>query len=129
MKAAVTEFGGKEFYMAKASNFIKLDKADISEEMLYVAGVVLFPGDKITLIGKPGRKARTIEMMEGAFLEYRGLYSWDDRTLVIFSVNGDDSHGIYECLHFLDHKQLFTMTNYGQTGTDIQANQIHLVGR
>ncbi len=127
MKAAVSEFGGKDFFMTVNANFIRLGQEEIREDFLHIADKVIMPGDRITLIGKPGRKARSVHLNENAFLEYKGTFTGEAHTLAVFAVNGSVSEGLYESLFYLDHKQLCIMTNYGQSATDIQANEIHVL--
>ncbi|GAB3065379.1 hypothetical protein ACFOU0_12280 [Salinicoccus sesuvii] len=127
MKALVSSFGDKEFFMTKEANFIRLEPSDIREEFLHIADKVITPGDHITLIGKNDRKARTINIDEGSFLEYKGTYSSEEKVLSVFAVNGDTPENLYEAFYYLEHKRLFILTNYGQSGMDIQANEIHLL--
>ncbi|WP_271396865.1 hypothetical protein [Salinicoccus roseus] len=127
MKAAVSEFDGKEFFMTVEANFIRLEESDINEQFLHIADKVIIPGDRIDLIGKEDRKARSIQLHEGNFLEYKGTYTGDDHTLAVFAVNGSVTDNLYETFYYLDHKQLFILTNYGQSGTDIQANEIKIL--
>ncbi|MBY8908191.1 hypothetical protein K6L05_00125 [Salinicoccus roseus] len=127
MKARAHNFGEKEFFITKEANFIRLEPSDIKEELLHIADRVIAPGDRITLIGKEGRKARTVKIKEGSFLEYRGVYSSADLVLAIFAVNGSSPENLYESFYYLEHKRLFILTNYGQSGTDIQANEINIL--
>lgn len=127
MRTAVSEFGGKEFFMTVDSNFIRLNENEINVEFLHIADKVIVPKDKIALIGKVNRKARSIHLYDGDFLEYRGTFSGEGHTLALFAVNGYVPENLYESFYYLDHKQLFMLTNYGQSGTDIQANEIKIL--
>ncbi|GAA3723085.1 hypothetical protein GCM10022378_11460 [Salinicoccus jeotgali] len=127
MKAAVSDFGSKDFFMTVNANFIRLGQDDIREDFLHIADKVIMPGDRITLIGKADRKARSIHLNESDFLEYRGTFTDGFHTLAVFAVNGSAPEGLYESFFYLDHKQLCIMTNYGQSATDIQANEIHVL--
>jgi hypothetical protein len=113
--------------MTKEANFIRLEPFDIKEEFLHIADQVIAPGDRITLIGNDGRKARTIKIDEGSFLEYKGTYSSEEKILSVFAVNGETPEDLYEAFFYLEHKRLFILTNYGQSGMDIQANEIHIL--
>ncbi|MFA7745126.1 hypothetical protein [Salinicoccus roseus] len=126
MKVLVSNFGDKEFFIAKDANFIRLEESDIKEEFLHIADKVVAPGDCITLIGNNDRRARTIRVDQGSFLEYKGTYSDGELVLVIFGVNGETPKNLYESFYYLEHKRLFILTNYGQSGMDIQANEIHI---
>lgn len=127
MRAAVSKFGDKEFFMTVDSNFIRLNENEINAEFLHIADKVIVPRDKIALIGKVNRKVRSIYLYDGDFLEYRGTFSREGHTLALFAVNGCVPENLYESFYYLDYKQLFMLTNYGQSGTDIQANEIKIL--
>ena len=94
--------------------------------MLFRSDKVVAPGDCITLIGNNDRRARTIRVDRGSFLEYKGTYSDGELVLAIFAVNNETPENLYESFYYLEHKRLFILTNYGQSGMDIQANEIHI---
>ncbi|MHC0552089.1 BRO family protein [Salinicoccus sp. CNSTN-B1] len=64
---------------------------------------------------------------ENDFLEYRGTFAAEGSTLAVFAVNVSAPKGLYESFFYLNHKQLCIMINYGQSVTDIQVNEIHVL--
>lgn len=113
-----------EEILSPFANYLKIKEVYINPSPITLGITTIYPGDKITYIGKGAKSGvRTFEMQRGHYLEYVGIFE-HEHPRILFASDGEVIDDIYYQFYLIDTDTLLLLTNHGQSATNINVDVI-----